>query len=421
MSPRSNLRMDANPSNSNSPRRIWLVNLFFGPGLAPTGVLLESLAVDLERQGWRVEVLAGTAEYRTEATGEVSRFAGKVHRFRCRSKRTGLWGKFWTWIWFYLKVVWFTFWRRMPDVIVVQTTPPFLHTIFAIRSLFTWRRPKLILWNQDTYPETLVATEILHEKSFAYRLLKWVARWSGRRVSKAVALDGAMVNWLRGQGINDVRVIPNWDVPKGNVGAASTSVPNPLPDELSKSGDGFQCKIAYTGNLGFGHDLTPLWDYITRNPTQTNYLFLFVGEGDRTADLKELVRRNGWQCVKFWPYLPASEFHSLLNWADCGLVALEISCLGLMSPSKMHAWLGAGKPVLYLGPEGSNVTDTVRAYDCGFIVDPRDPRGFDLVADTILESLSNPAEMGERAKRAWRERHTAEVGLSSWKELLESL
>lgn len=412
---------------STQRRSVWLVNLFFGPGLAPTGVLLESLAIDLRDRDWQVEVLTGSAEYRSETSGQISSFSGIVHRFRCQSKRSGLRGKFLTWVWFYVQVVWFSLWRRMPDAIVVQTTPPFLHTLFAVRSVFSWHRPRLILWNQDTYPETLVATAILREKSLAYRLLKGIAFWSGRRVHQAVALDGAMAARLSNQGIKNVRVIANWDLKSDERSELPLDVNSVtpaeaalnLPEELIALASGYRFKVAYTGNLGLGHDLSPIWDYISRYPRQTDFVFLFIGEGDRTKQLKARVQQAGWDCVKFWSYLPSSEFNSLLNWADFGLVALDTNCLGLMSPSKMHAWLGAGKPILYIGPEGSNVTETIRAYECGFIVDPLQAQSFDTVAEVIRNDPLHLKSIQSRAQRAWKERHAPEVGLRAWREIFE--
>jgi colanic acid biosynthesis glycosyl transferase WcaI len=437
LSKSSNHPMDSNLAPATQPQRVWLVNLFFGPGLAPTGVLLESLAIDLQTRGWLVEILTGTADYRSDQQYEPSSFQGIVNRFSCHSKVSGLRGKLWSWIWFSIKVAWFTLWRRMPDIVIVQTTPPFLHTIFALRRLISWRHCAVILWNQDTFPEALVATGTFRPTSLTYRCLKWIASWSGRRITQAVALDGAMANVLSGQGIQNIRVIPNWDAAQENSAsptamsarpsqaaaepAGATCHPSQIPAELTAMAAGYRYIFAYTGNLGVGHDLAPLWDFIARHPRQTNFLFLFVGEGDRTRELKETVERNRWDCVKFWPYLPAVQFKELLNWTDVGLVALELNCLGLMSPSKMHAWLGAGKPVLYFGPEGSNVTETVRAFDCGFIVDPRDLQGFDTVAAQFLISGFELDEAGCRAKQAWKSRHSPEVGLGAWRDLLSKI
>ena len=393
---------------------LWLVNLFFGPGAAPTGVLLASLADELLRHGWRVEVLTGTADYRADfSAGDVS-FPGKIHRFRCRSSGSSVRSKLRTWLTFYIKVAWFLLWRRLPEVVIVQTTPPFLHTLFAVRACFAWQRPQIILWNQDTYPESLIGTGLLRPSSWTYTLLQAVARWSARRTAHAVVLDGAMADRLRKQGVQHITLIPNWDL-------APPAIPETsLPAELRQLATGYRYRIAYTGNLGRGHDLTPIWNYLRYHPTQTEFCFLFVGEGDRTAELRELVLREGWQCVKFWPYLPAAEFFALLHWADFGLVALESNCLGLMSPSKLHAWLAAGKPVIYIGPHGSNVSETLDAFGCGFSADPALPDSFQAVA-AGLSDVELVDTMHIQSQLAWKTRHSPEVGLRAWCELLGRL
>lgn len=399
-----------NPHRDRAPH-VWLVNLYFGPGPAPTGVLLRDLGEELLRLEYGVEVLTGTAEYRVDVAAESAEFSGQVHRFRCASRGSGLTGKLLTWLTFYVKVGWFLLWRRLPELVIVQTTPPFLHTLFVLRALFARPRTKIILWNQDTYPEMLTATGMLPEKSIIYRFLVWLAGWSARRITATVVLDGAMADRLRKQGARGITVIPNWDITPASSPQAT------LPTALTELADGYRYRIAYTGNLGRGHDLSSLWDYLRRHPGQTDYCFFFIGEGERTAELRAMVDRDGLQCVKFWPYLPAAEFSALLDWADFGLVALEPNCLGLMSPSKMHAWLRAGKPILYIGPEGSNVSETLDEFACGCRVNPADPQGFDLAA-TILEDDSKVARMREQSRVAWKLRHAPEVGLGLWRALL---
>ena len=392
-------------------KSVWLVNLFFGPGAAPTGVLLASLADELLRHDLQVEVLTGTAEYRTDFAQGEAPFSGRIHRFSCAGGGSGLRGKLRVWLKFYLKVAWFILWRRLPDIVIVQTTPPFLHTLFALRSVCSWRRPRIILWNQDTYPESLVGTGLLLETAPVYRLLQAIARWSARRIAHAVVLDQAMADRLGRQGVPQITVIPNWDQ------APPPVDPEGLPAELRRLAAGFRLRIAYTGNLGRGHDLTPVWDYLRQNPDQTDFCFLFIGEGERTAELKDLAQQEGWSSVKFWSYLPAAEFSALLHWADFGLVALDPACLGLMSPSKMHAWLGAGKPVIYIGPEGSNVSETIRLFDCGVVVDPSVPGSFREVS-VKLSSVQAVDGLRQQSRLAWETRHSPAVGLQSWWELL---
>ena len=41
------------------------------------------------------------------------------------------------------------------------------------------------------------------------------------------------------------------------------------------------------------------------------------------------------------------------------LITLDERSIGVMSPSKLHANLAAGLPVVYVGPQGSNVDEAI--------------------------------------------------------------
>ena len=49
--------------------------------------------------------------------------------------------------------------------------------------------------------------------------------------------------------------------------------------------------------------------------------------------------------------------------------------LGCMSPSKLHASLAMGLPILYLGPLESNIDNAVNAYQCGISLRQGDTEG----------------------------------------------
>src|SRR4051812_6329400 len=94
---------------------IVLVNLYFGAGAAPTGMLLESLAVGLEKKGWRVKVVAGQLGYNASGRSSPSRYGGRVHWIYCSIPAQGLLGRLLSWSVFYLGVAFYIFGRRLPD------------------------------------------------------------------------------------------------------------------------------------------------------------------------------------------------------------------------------------------------------------------------------------------------------------------
>jgi hypothetical protein len=386
--------------------RLWLVNLFFGAGVAPTGPLLESAALAFQRQGWRVEVLTGDAAYNAARAQGAQRFRGRVHRLRGGGiGAKGLGGRLASWLLFYLGVAVFAFTHRLPARVVCMTTPPFLHLIFTLRNYCAARKTQVILWNQDTYPEVLASVGLLRPTSMPYRLLFALQRWATSRVAHAIALDRAMADLLRGHGAKDVCIIPNFDLEYPQGGELP---PGELRACVGRARAAYRHLALYTGNYGWGHDLTILLQWLRDHPEQRTLFCLFVGGGEKWADLKAL-EAAGVPGVAAFPYVPRPVVPALLAAANLGLVCLEKGCVGLMSPSKIHGYLAAGKPLLYLGPPGSNVADALDQYGCGWRVDEGDAAGLERLLAGLAAGRHDLGAAAAAARRAAAERYTEAV------------
>lgn len=390
-------------------RRTWLVSLFFGMGSSPTGALVESLAVGLHQRGDPVEVLAGRSAYNAAAVGDKPRFAGTVHRlWSGPANPTGLKGRLFSWAAYYLSVCAFIFTRRLPPRVVLVTTPPFLLAAFAVRNALARRPARLVLWNQDTYPEVLAAVGLLKPRSLSYRALLALQKFATRRADQAVALDRAMARILQGHGARRVAIVPNWEMPREGDDAPP---PEDIARRIAEARYGWRYLVLYTGNYGWGHDLSSLFDTLRQHPEQRDFFFLFVGGGEKWADLVRLRDSGTLPCLAIFPYVPKACLPAVLQAADFGLVALEQSCVGLMSPSKIHAYLAQGKPLLYLGPPGSNVADAIDQYGCGLRVDERDAAGLARALAALADGSFDHATARAAALRASAERYTEAVGL----------
>ena len=397
-------------------KRVWLVNLFFGVGVAPTGAILESLAIGLKRSGWHVEVITGDVGYNQSNATQNRRFDGAVHTLRTGSiHAAGFGGRLFAWLLFYLRVTFYAFGHRLPDQVVLMTTPPFMHLIFIVRRWFSRARTELILWNQDTYPEVLTAVGMLGERSLTYRLLLWLQRWGVLRMDRVIVLDRAMAAILESHGGKRVSVVPNWEIDP----ADSQALSDPhLLDCIRRAKAAYRYLVLYTGNCGWGHDLTILFDYLRRHPGQRTFFFLFVGGGEKWSQLLELQEHSGLDCLAVFPYIPKTQMKSLIQHADCGLVTLERSCVGLMSPSKIHGFLLQGKPLLYLGAAGSNVADAINDYGCGLQIDEKDPASLANALERIAQGQVDLVQMSRNARRAAGERYTECVGVAALVKLL---
>jgi hypothetical protein len=396
---------------------VWLVNLFFGAGPAPTGVLLESVAAELHRRGWRVEVVTGRTRYNTGAAAAARRFAGAVHRLYCGpAQARGLLGRLLSWAGFYLAVAWFAFTRRPPDKVLILTTPPFLHALFVLRNLLAHRKAELTLWNQDTYPEVLAAVGLLRPSSLLYRALLALQGWGASRVARAIVLDGAMQERLRGHGAGDVRIVPNWEAEGNAAPSAGRQVGVPadaaLVERLRRLRESYRYLVLYTGNYGWGHNLEVVWEYLRREPRQRVFAFAFVGGGEKWPLLGRLRQEYKLECLEVADYVPREQVAALLREADFGLVALERTCLGLMSPSKIHGYLACGKPLLYVGPPGSNVAEALDGYRCGLRVEENDLAGWYDCVSAVSADTFDYAALSRNALAA-SGRHREDVGVSA--------
>lgn len=389
---------------------VWLVNLFFGSGPSPTGVLMESLAVGLERAGYGVEVLTGRSGYNAGGASRPSRFAGHVHRmFSGWSGASGTLGRLISWLGFYLSAVAFAFTRPLPAHIVLMTTPPFLHAAFVARKMLTRSRAEIVLWTQDTYPEILASTGIVRTRSVVYKGMAALDRWATARVCRVVALDGAMADLLRTRRPADLRVIPNWH----SDAEPAVDGDDEIGARIITARSRFRYVVLYTGNYGWGHDLSPLIDWLRADREQRNFYFAFVGGGVKWPALAALEAELGTDRVIARPYVSRGRVAALIAAADFGLVCLEPACAGLMCPSKIYGYLAAGKPLIYLGPPGTNVAEAIEEYGCGVRLSP-DPTTTGNILRTVARPEFDFPGMVGRAAVAGRGRYTEAAGVAEF-------
>ena len=398
--------------------RIRLVNLFFGAESAPTGALAESLACELERCGCAVEVHAGTAHYLQPGSADELRFTGAVRRISCgRRSIDSVRGRLRAWLRFYLGAAWRAWRDPAPDCVVVLTTPPFLHAIYVLVNRLRGRKTRIIVWNQDTFPEVLAAAGVLRRDSTLFRRLLSVQRWSLGGVHAVVALDHAMAGRLRELGAGLVRVIPNWETQPHR--PSNEPLPPEWAERLAQIRRDFRLCILYSGNYGWGHQLASVGHFLRQRPDQRDVYFLCVGGGERWERLAEMERETGGRAMSVHPYAPRAVYHHLLAAADFGLIALESACSGLMSPSKLHSYLAAGKPVLFLGPRASNVGEAISDFDCGMQIDENDPAAFAAVLEEIAQGRIDIGRLAAGARRAALERYAASAGFRDWRRVLK--
>ncbi|MEO7428543.1 MAG: glycosyltransferase family 4 protein, partial [Acidimicrobiales bacterium] len=299
------------------------------------------------------------------------------------------------------------------DVIVSMTTPPFLVTSAVLHKLIH-RRTRVVLWSMDCYPDAAERFGELRPGGPISQLQRALNRWAFRHIDHVVGLDGAMVELLESQyaagpGHPELSVIPNWER-LALFPSPSDSAPWSGYDEL---GVGDRIVVLYLGNTGVGHRFDTVLDAAEKLGDAA--LFLFVGGGARWADLAHTVHDRGLSNVVMRGYVSKDLTPSVMAGAAAALVTLDERSLGVMSPSKLHANLAAGLPILYVGPPGSNVDEAITETRCGRSLREGDVDG---LVEAVL-NLRDDAGARTRSRRAFEERYSDEATLPQWDAILD--
>jgi glycosyltransferase involved in cell wall biosynthesis len=302
------------------------------------------------------------------------------------------------------------------DVVIAMTTPPYTLVAAVAHRLFH-RGARVVFWCHDVYPDAAEEYGQLRRGGLASRALRVVQRWLLGRTDHVVALDDAMLGRALAHADPGRRpggsVIPNWEP----VALFPAGASPPRWDGY-EGVEGFV--VLYLGNLGYGHPAATIAEAAARLAGE-DVTFVFVGGGVRFAELAATVRRRGLSNVVLRDYVPKDQTPSVLAGAGCALISLDDGSLGIMSPCKLHGALASGTPVVYVGPEGTNVDQAIDAYTCGSSVRQGDVAGLVAAIRRLRDDGALASEMSQNARKAFEEAYSDEQTLPQFDRLLAGL
>ncbi|MFA9491604.1 MAG: glycosyltransferase, partial [Anaerolineales bacterium] len=122
--------------------------------------------------------------------------------------------------------------------------------------------------------------------------------------------------------------------------------------------------ILYLGNAGFGHRFETVVAAAKELKDQ-QVVFLFVGGGEQWSWLENAKLENKLDNLLLHSYIPKEQTPSVMAFSHCALITLHEDFAGVISPSKLHSNLAMSLPVVYVGPQDSNVDDAIRKFNFG--------------------------------------------------------
>ena len=360
-------------STAGNPLKIALLSANYSPEPTGTGPYSGEFAEALAARGhdmrvvaafpfyprWRSEVPHGTLVYRTDERGGVRVTRCRVyvpqdprpgrriaHEMSWMLSAAALLPQLATWADVWL-VVTPLFGSALLGAIISRTLGARVH-----------------LHVHDVVPDVAIESGQLGA-GLTGRVARRVARWTYRSFSSVSVLSESMGERLHrytGSIAQTVTVAPNWV----RAGLASDTLPEPLigrPYAL------------YAGSFGRKQDLALLSETARLLSERRGPMIAVLGDGPGRGALDlagdRLVRLG---------LVEEGTYQAVLQHALAGIVALAPGVGDSVVPSKLAAYLGAGRPVVVAADANSEATRVVTSGGCGVHVPPGRA---DLLADAL--------------------------------------
>jgi glycosyltransferase involved in cell wall biosynthesis len=120
-------------------------------------------------------------------------------------------------------------------------------------------------------------------------------------------------------------------------------------------------------------------------------------------------------------YLPKDEILESINGCDVGLISLMPGMAGVSVPGRIYELWAAGKPVIVVADENSELALMTNEDKLGWVVPPRNTNA---LVQAIQEAKSNRpllSEMGFRARRIAEQKYARGKQIDAYCALISSL
>ncbi len=395
-------------------QRLWIVTEVFYPEEVATSYILTEVALKLAK-GIEVHIICGPKSYEKVVSNSddskiselqihrVNHFNYNKNKLLSRLLRITL-----------LSITFFfygLFKIKRTDKVLIVTNPATIIPLFAfLKKIIGFEYFVLV---HDVFPENLVIGGIVSGKNPFYKLLKFIFDFSYKAANKLVVLGRDMqilIHQKTKMNLRDIKIIPNW-------ADLENVFPIPFNDDLmldTKS----KIVIQYAGNLGRLQNLTNFITIIGKVKNE-NLHFVFVGRGALEQSLRLYAIENNIKNISFLKPFSRNQQNDYLNACHIGLVSLTDELIGHGVPSKTYNILAAGKPVLFLGNQETEIAKLIKEEGCGFsFTHTNELQIINFLNNLKLSDISYLTEIGKKGHKIALGKYSKEIILEKFKGLL---
>jgi glycosyltransferase involved in cell wall biosynthesis len=375
--------------------QVLFVNQFFWPDTAATGQLLTDVAREIDPELHAVTVLCGSSVY--GALNSVSPPRVRIIRSGSVAFSRGKIGRVISYASFFLGAIVQGVRGPKPALVVTLTTPPLISLLGTL--LKSLRGAQHFIWEMDVYPDIAVDLNVLKQRSVVTRLIGILADIPRKRADGIIALGDDMKARLVARGIAEDKIVvaENW-------ADGDEIVPGPLQDG--------PLVVHYSGTFGLAHEEHTIALAMRQLRDDCRFRFVFVGGGARRGPLEEFCRAEGIRNAEFRPYASRSELSRSFAEGHLGLVTQIPETEGSVVPSKSYGIMAAGRPMLYVGPQGATPAHLLDRHECGWRIEPGDAEGMVRLLIRLEQDRGLVRESGARARCAFDKYYDRPIGVA---------
>lgn len=404
---------------SETKPRLWVVSEVYYPELTSTGYYLTAIAEGLA-DSFDVKALCGQPNYSSRGVKAPKReLHNGVEIYRAsgtRLNKNNIVLKLVNMLTLSLSMLFHSVSKfRRGDRILVVTTPPTMPFLIAAASLLRGSPYTLLI--HDAYPEVMAAVGTVKRKSFFYKTIDYFNRWLYKHARKIIVVGRDMKKLIskKSSGLNiSIDYIPNW-------AEIDDVKPRQRSENLLITELGIENKliVLHAGNIGYPTDVDTLIDVMKTLNGDDRFHFVFIGSGVKRHLLENAIDKFDLINLSLLDPRPRGEQIDFLNACDVGLVSLVKDMYGAAMPSKTYNIMAAGKPVLALTDEGSELALVIDESRIGWHLEPGDANALRATLDEICERRSELRSIGNRAREAAERDYSLSTAIARYREALK--
>jgi len=273
------------------------------------------------------------------------------------------------------------------DVVLAMTDPAVEGIVGAVVARLS-RRP--FVYNlRDMYPDMALGGNVVRRGGWT-ELWEALHRWALRSAALVIVLGEDMRERIIAKGVDPERIRVVRDaVPWPE---ATPSSDHPVVREIRGE---YRFVLVHAGNLGFYGAWQTLIE-AARMLEGDGVGLVFIGEGAMKAEVEAAARncRN----IRFLPFRPAAEVPYVMAAGDLHVVTVKRGLEGVVVPSKVYNILAAGRPLLAVATDKTEVARFAARDGCGIATDPDDPAAVVQAVRSVLYTPECLEHMSHRAR-----------------------